>query len=106
MDNYSAGKPFLPELYPLSEIARDAKSDRPFLVDIGGGAGHDTEKINRVMPQLPAKALVLQDLPEVVKDLKLDVKIDVQPHSFFNAQPVHGIYLPFATSFFRARPLS
>ena len=66
-----------------------------FLVDIGGGKGHDLQELHRKYPKLPGK-LVLQDLKGVIKEAEasgLDEKIVTMEHDFFRPQPIKGIFL-------------
>ena len=81
--------------YPVeSNLANDAKTvdGAVFLVDIGGGKGHDLQELHRKYLKLPGK-LVLQDLREVVEEAKssgLDQKIVTMEHDFFTPQPIKG----------------
>lgn len=81
-----------PEVYPTDNIliAGKAKPDRALVVDIGGSKGHDLEKFYVRHPDIPNGSLILQDLPEVVKDLKLSKAISPQGYDFFTEQPVKG----------------
>lgn len=74
----------------LDRLSSD-RSDRPLLVDIGGGRGHDIEGFNKRFP-IGAGKLVLEDLPSVIEDIqKLDSNIRRVKHSFFEPQPVKGL---------------
>ncbi|KAK2758360.1 hypothetical protein FQN54_004209 [Arachnomyces sp. PD_36] len=70
-------------------------ADKPLLVDIGGGRGHDLLEFQRRFPDAPGK-LVLEELPSVIDEVRgardLDTaKIDTVPHDFFaEQQPVSG----------------
>jgi hypothetical protein len=84
-----------PEVYPTDTIlsAGTEKPDRALVVDIGGSKGHDLEKFNLRHPDIPEGSLILQDLPEVVQDLKLSnlsTAITAQAYDFFTEQPVKG----------------
>lgn len=60
------------------------------LVDIGGNRGGDLEGFKRQFPQVKG-GLVLQDLPQVIDDIKeLDDRIVKMKHDFFTPQPVIG----------------
>ena len=64
--------------------------DGTFLIDIGGGGGHDINAFAKRFKTVPGK-LVLQDLPEVVLEAKgLDPRIEKMEYDFFTEQPVRG----------------
>lgn len=81
--------------YPVDiNLAIDAKTEdgAVFLVDIGGGKGHDLQELHREYPELPGK-LVLQDLRGVVQEAEssgLDEEIVTMEHDFFTPQPIKG----------------
>ncbi|KAF4445536.1 sterigmatocystin 8-o-methyltransferase [Fusarium austroafricanum] len=79
-----------PEVYPTSTLLADAKPDRPLVVDVGGSKGHDLTKFYRCHPDIPEGSLVLQDLPEILRELTIPDNITVHPHDFFTPQPVKG----------------
>ena len=97
MAGYRTGRPSWmdPSFYPIDEnLVKGAKTevDAVFLVDIGGGKGHDLQELHRKHPKLPGK-LVLQDLKDVIEEAKasgLDEKIVPMEHDFFKRQPVIG----------------
>lgn len=75
-------------------LIKGAKTDGDavFLVDVGGGAGHDLQELAQKHSDLPGK-LVLQDLEGPIgeaKASKLSEKIELQEHDFFSEQPVKG----------------
>ena len=79
--------------FPVQERLLDRlSSDRPLLVDIGGGRGHDLEGFKQRFPVESGK-LVLEDLPSVIDDIQhLDGSIQRIKHSFFEPQPVQGLW--------------
>lgn len=79
-----------PEVYPTETLVAESKTDRPLVVDVGGSKGHDLEKFRLRHPDIPAGSLVLQDLPDILKELTVPETIAVHPHDFFTAQPVKG----------------
>lgn len=83
------------EVFPTDTIISNAKEDRPLIVDIGGSKGHDLEKFRLRHPDLPENSLVLQDLPEILKDVFPNKAISVQPYDFFTPQPVEGARIYF-----------
>lgn len=84
-----------PEVFPTNTVVNDAKPDRALVVDIGGSKGHDLEKFRLCHPEIPDGSLILQDLPEVVANVKLDRAILVQEYDFFTPQPVKGARVYF-----------
>ena len=84
-----------PDFYPFKEnLIKDAKTehDSVFLVDIGGGRGHDLQEMCAKHPELPGK-LVLREVKGVVKEAEasgLDGKIVTMEHDFFTKQPITG----------------
>ena len=89
MEFYSASKPLLTMLYPLDELFRKAKKDRIVFVDMGGGAGHDIEKV-RASVNAPPGSCVLQDLPGVIEHANVSESITKMAHDLFTPQPVKG----------------
>jgi hypothetical protein len=86
-----------PEVYPTDTVldAAKEKEGSKLVVDVGGSKGHDLEKFLARHPGIPAGSLVLQDLPDVVKDVKLDAAISVEAYDFFQEQPVKGARVYF-----------
>lgn len=78
--------------YPVRERLLDRLlPDRPLLVDVGGGRGHDLEGSKQRFP-VEAGKLVLIDLPSVIEDIQhRDSGIRRIKHSFFEPQPVQGL---------------
>ncbi len=83
--------------YPVEKnLVKGAKTedDTVFLVDVGGGTGHDLQELYRKHPKLPGK-LVLQDLKGVIEEAEassLDGKIVPMEHHFSTKQPVIGTF--------------
>lgn len=83
-----------PAVYPVAErliTGADAESaDAPFMVDIGGGVGHDLAAFRARHPAHPGR-LVLQDLPQVIGQIReLDAEILRMEYDFHTPQPVRG----------------
>lgn len=99
MAGYRTGRPSWMDtnFYPVEKNLVDGaktESDAVFLVDIGGGKGHDLQEIHRKHPNLPGK-LVLQDLKGVIEKAEesgLDGKIIPMEHDFFTKQPIIGMF--------------
>jgi hypothetical protein len=93
MDAWSRGRPrwFFEDYYPVKDrLITGAEKDSPFLVDVGGGSGHDIEGLRQAFEgQLPGK-LVLQDRPEIVQIAKIGFGAEAMPHDFLTEQSVKG----------------
>lgn len=68
----------------------DSSDDSVFMVDVGGGKGHDMEEVLLRYPGLPG-VIVLQDQKDVINEATgLNPRIRTMAHDFFSAQPVKG----------------
>ena len=77
------------EFYPVEHKLR-AAGDKPLLIDIGGGLGHDLIALKSKFPNLSGR-LIVQDLPIVIENVKdLPSGIEAMQHDFFTPQPVKG----------------
>ena len=98
MAGYRTGRPSWmdPDFYPVEDnLVKGARTehDAVFLVDVGGGKGHDLQELYRKHPKLPGK-LVLQDIRNVIEEAKasgLDGRIIPMEHDFFSTQPIIGM---------------
>jgi hypothetical protein len=95
MEAWTAWKTPWTKNYDPSKLIDGAKLDEssPLVVDVGGNTGIDISHVLKARPDLPAGALVLQDLPEIIakaKDL-LNSKITAMVQDFFTPQPVKGM---------------
>ena len=84
------------DFYPIQErlLQKPTESSVPFLVDIGGGLGHDISAFAAKFPDLQGR-LVLEDLPHVIEAIdkeenKPDAKIERVKYDFFTPQPLKG----------------
>ena len=87
--------------FPVQKQLLDgaATDDRPLLVDIGGGRGHDLMAFKQKFPAAPGQ-FVLEDLPWVIDDIQsLDAGIKRVKHDFFTPQPIKGGSNGFITHF-------
>ncbi|KAJ6138196.1 O-methyltransferase family 2 [Penicillium samsonianum] len=64
-------------------------SEKPFFVDVGGGHGHQCIELGKKYPNLLGY-LVLQDLPEAVKNLAPIDGVKAEAYDFFQQQPIIG----------------
>jgi hypothetical protein len=93
MDAWSKGKPrwFQEEYYPARErLLAGAIEGETFLVDVGGGSGHDIEGLNEHFGNDIRGKLVLQDRPEIVDIAEVSPQIEKMGHDFLTEQPVKG----------------
>ena len=86
------GQPPWPSYYPIHDrLLQDFTSEKPLVVDVGGGIGRDLSYLAHVLPDKYKNArLILQDLPSVIESAQkesLDPRIRPMAHSFFNPQP-------------------
>ncbi|KAI4906488.1 hypothetical protein J4E90_010562 [Alternaria incomplexa] len=93
MGSWSKGRPrwFASDYYPVQErLISGAEKDKPFLVDVGGGSGHDVEGLREAFEGRLPGGLVLQDRPEIVELARLGHGAQAMPHDFMTEQPVKG----------------
>ncbi|KAK8044323.1 hydroxyindole O-methyltransferase [Apiospora rasikravindrae] len=90
MSAYRAGKPDWWDFYPVAEqlvAGFDPGQSDAFLVDVGGGRGHDLVQFAKVHGSHPGR-LVLQDREPVVATAETSDRFEAQAHDFFTPQPV------------------
>lgn len=92
MEAWTAWKTRWTKLFDPSKLIDGANLDdgSPLVVDLGGNTGIDISHVLNARPDLPAGALVLQDLPEIIARAKVDDKITAIAHDFFLPQPIKG----------------
>ncbi|KAJ5659479.1 hypothetical protein N7507_005930 [Penicillium longicatenatum] len=92
MEAWTTWKTPWTKVYDTSQLLEGANLDNgsPFVVDVGGNTGIDISHVLAAHPDLPAGALVLQDLPEIIAKASVDKKITAMVHDFFLPQPVKG----------------
>lgn len=89
--------------FPVREqILEPSCRDGIVLVDVGGGVGHDIIAYKRHFA--PSGRLILQDLPDVLKDAQLAESEGIErvEHDFFTPQTIKGSL--FTSSFPRVNP--
>ena len=105
MQVWSQDRPkwFQENYYPVKERLIEGANrpceadDVTFLVDIGGGVGHDISQLQQMYgKQIPGK-LVLQDRPEVVQNAEQETGPEIvkMSHDFLTEQPVKGMSSSF-----------
>lgn len=89
MEAWTAWKTPWTKLYSPNKLLEGADRDKgPLVVDLGGNTGIDISHVLKAQPDLPAGSLVLQDLPEVIANAKVDPKIKAMAQDFFLPQPI------------------
>lgn len=84
------------DYYPVEErlisgASRDDGEEGVFLVDVGGGTGHDVNGLREAFGDRVPGKLVLQDRPEIIEHAAIDSERDVKmAHDFLTEQPVKG----------------
>ncbi|KAB5560189.1 putative hydroxyindole O-methyltransferase [Coniochaeta sp. 2T2.1] len=81
-----------PDFYPICDRlikGFDCGTSEVFLVDVGGGRGHDLTELKEKQPSVPGK-LVLQDKEDVVSSVLRNRHFRAMAHDFFTPQPVVG----------------
>lgn len=67
----------------------EGNPERIFLVDVGGGSGHQCIEVRDRYPELHGR-LVVQDLPEVVKEAPEIPGVKIEANDMFQEQKVKG----------------
>ncbi|KAH8691903.1 putative hydroxyindole O-methyltransferase [Talaromyces proteolyticus] len=95
MSAYHQGRPswmdadFFPVHSVLTAGAR-RDADSVFLVDVGGGLGHDLMEFSQKHPSTPGR-LILQDKRDVIAQIQGGLgEIEAMAHNFFTKQPIQG----------------
>ena len=87
----AASKTSWTDLFPTKELVRARRFDVPLLVDIGGGAGFDIERLRKHLIHTEPGALVLQDLRPVMERAVVHESVKTMVHDFFDEQPIKGV---------------
>ncbi|KAK6857213.1 O-methyltransferase- family 2 [Apiospora arundinis] len=98
MGGYRQGRlPWMaPGFVPVQDVlikgANLSSPDAVFMVDVGGGLGHDLLEFHRYHPDAPGR-LIVQDLLQVVKSIvssEENKALTPMAHNFFEEQPIKG----------------
>ncbi|KZM28029.1 uncharacterized protein EKO05_0002051 [Ascochyta rabiei] len=116
MDVWSMGRQrwFDADYYPVAErliagaettaSGEDSSEEKTFLVDIGGGTGHDIKGLRAAFgDQIPGK-LILQDRPEVIDLAAVDAGDEKMAHDFLTEQPIKAARAYFLHSIIQDWP--
>ncbi|KAJ5778037.1 hypothetical protein N7520_001283 [Penicillium odoratum] len=92
MEAWTTWKTPWTKVYDTTRLLKgaDLNNGAPFVVDVGGNTGIDISHVLVAHPDLPAGALVLQDLPEIIAKAKVNERITAMTHDVFLPQPVKG----------------
>ena len=90
MTAYAASKTPWTGIFPTKQLFDARRPDVPLVVDVGGGAGHDIERLRERMSHTEPGALVLQDLRPVIETTAVHESVRAMVHDFFEAQPIKG----------------
>ncbi|KAI9791597.1 MAG: hypothetical protein M1816_003683 [Peltula sp. TS41687] len=78
------------DVFPVEEqLLKGAAAETPVFVDVGGGIGQQCNEFRQRYPNATGK-VILQDLPHVVEQAKLQNGVEKMGHSFFTPQPIKG----------------
>ncbi|KAJ5384780.1 O-methyltransferase family 2 [Penicillium concentricum] len=80
---------FINDAHKVPFKVSSAAPEEPFFVDVGGGHGHQCIELGKKYPNLLGH-LVLQDLPEAVKNLAPIDGVRTEAYDFFQTQPIIG----------------
>jgi len=92
-----AGMPTWLDVYPVKDETSSWDPQKPVLVDIGGGIGHQCAALQAQYPDLKGD-IVLQDLPQTLAHAMALPNVKVVEHDFFQPQPVKGLSLAVPSS--------
>ena len=71
-------------------VGMDDDPHAVFLVDVGGGVGHDAQALKAEYPYLQGRVIV-QDLPHCIDEKECKAKgVEAMAYNFFEKQPVVG----------------
>ncbi len=67
--------------------------ERAHFVDVGESFGHQCARLKAKYPDLPGR-IVLQEMPEKIKQARPIEGLEFMAHDFFTPQPVKVVYSP------------
>jgi hypothetical protein len=83
------------EIFPIKELLTQPASSDTFMVDIGGGLGHNSISLKEHHPKVRGK-LIVQDIAAVTNSIKhLPLGIEAMACDFFEPQPIRLAKLYF-----------
>ncbi|CAD6594422.1 MAG: hypothetical protein ASARMPREDX12_008908 [Alectoria sarmentosa] len=90
MTAYATSKTPWTDIFPTMQLFDARRLDVPLLVDVGGGAGHDIERLRKRLVHTEPGAIVLQDLRPVIERAAVHKSVRAMVHDFFEEQPIKG----------------
>lgn len=77
------------EIYPIEELIATSHSSQVFLVDVGGGVGHQIIDLKKHYPKVGR--MIVEDIEAVTKTIQdLPDGIEALTADFFHPQPIKG----------------
>ncbi|KAI9691908.1 MAG: hypothetical protein M1822_007981 [Bathelium mastoideum] len=77
-------------VFPVNEeTAGLTDRERPLLVNIGGGIGHQCAQFREKHPDIPGR-VILQDVPETIAIALQTPGVENMAHDYFKPQPIRG----------------
>lgn len=95
MVGYAMDRPSFAKGYPCPERlfeGFDKSFNDVFIVDVGGGRGHDMMRLLKQEPQLPGRIILQDQAPVLDSAGELDLRIEKMAYDFFTPQPIKGEY--------------
>ena len=82
------------EVFPIKSLIAERSATKVFLVDIGGGIGHQTISFKEEFPNVGR--MIVQDIAPVINTIKsLPNGIEGMVYDFFTPQPIKGAKVYF-----------
>lgn len=79
------------DIFPINELTEASRPNVPLLVDVGGGAGHDIERLRKRLTRISPGSLVLQDLAPVIEKAAVHYSVFAMVHDIFKEQTIKGV---------------
>lgn len=82
------------EVFPIQQLMAVQSTKKVFLVDIGGGIGHQTIALKERHPDV--RHMIVQDIAPVINSIdSLPPGIEAMVYDFFKPQPIRGAKIYF-----------
>lgn len=79
------------DVFPVGEqLCGNIEAESVFLVDIGGGPGHQCGALKERYPDMRGR-IILQDTEDIMKEALFCPGVEAMVHDFWTEQPVKGI---------------
>lgn len=93
MSSFNDGHKDWLDFYPVEDrLSKHASNDKNaiFMVDVGGGQGHQAIGLKKRFPKLPGRFIV-QDLAHALPADNRNSGVEFMEHNFIEPQPINGI---------------